>query len=421
MRKKTVPLDPIHYPENDIGRPTASLPGFSCAIFDVGQGNCTVIRHEDCILIVDAGSKGLKPIIVEDDEEINIEGVIKVIARYINVIAVKQITIIISHLDSDHYNYLPILVELLYCRNKIIYFHHRSKPDAENPLAKTTKQFTEKFGQLITLEYLKGEEALHWNGRKKSRSELKKDSKPFEPIYINNIKNIDNGSNDVNRNSLVVTVTYNGQSILLPGDAHYETIKSDCVLYPKDKHYLLYNCAHHGARTEKSHEIINLITFDTIIFSAKVSKHGHPSIDAFKAAVDRPKVLTPFPWHGVIFDGTLTEDEYKADKLIAARRVYKRGKRTFTVIITQYPIFANEVNSTLIYYAWPDLKTWMLQSWSYGQSYLRPRLKWRVVDKLHVEHLANDIEKWELGGNGFVDSDIKEKAVLVTKDEERKN
>ena len=81
-----------------------SLLSMEMKIFNVGQGNCTVVKdsHYDTLL-VDAGSSSLP---VDSPTQKILQNIIAYTSS-----EGKPVTIVVSHGDKDHYSWIPTIIQ----------------------------------------------------------------------------------------------------------------------------------------------------------------------------------------------------------------------------------------------------------------------------------------------------------------------
>ena len=91
-----------------------------------------------------------------------------------------------------------------------------------------------------------------------------------------------------NAMSTVLLIEYNGNKILLAGDAEYEQVKDALKEYPDIKHVQLFKIGHHGSKTslqneEQTENIFDTIKVDYAVISVGRNSYGHPSVETLQA------------------------------------------------------------------------------------------------------------------------------------------
>lgn len=100
---------------------------------------------------------------------------------------------------------------------------------------------------------------------------------PLEELQNEKISNLNNSS-------IINRITYNGESIMLTGDAEYEEESSMFDYYSDDLEKLkagLYKVGHHGSKTASSYEFLNAMQAEIGLISCGVDNqfyHPHPSL-----------------------------------------------------------------------------------------------------------------------------------------------
>jgi len=109
-------------------------------------------------------------------------------------------------------------------------------------------------------------------GFKKSENEINIEAlwpkKSYKNVKIDNFNNT----------SLVLKITYDGFSVILPGDIE-ETVESSLAVYGQQLKTDVLKIPHHGSANAANVDFINLVHPETAIFSVgENNKFGHPAI-----------------------------------------------------------------------------------------------------------------------------------------------
>lgn len=233
------------------------------AFFNVGQGNCTVIKAPDdnTVWIVDIGSNH-NPLNIFDKKVFSRVAISKAILNWIGKELNKyDLKIVLSHPDDDHCNIINAL-SLYFPKNQI-----------ENKMKEAQFKSVELFisdkyeiGKYTKVDLEKYLKTVH---------EQKKIS--FEGMLVE-IFSPNEVHSENNENSLVVKISYGRHSVLLTGDATEKTYKN---IQKKQnlKDVSILQASHHGSKTDGSNsdELINLVNPSYVVFSApKYSQFRHP-------------------------------------------------------------------------------------------------------------------------------------------------
>ena len=370
------------------------------AFFNVGQGNCTVIKSPDKehILIVDAGSTkdpedffNVKKMIFSVDKSNMVTSISKWIGN-----DSYQAHFIISHFDEDHYNIIS---------NIINNFKDDKETSNSSKLKKSSRKLPQKFrpslnaffesknikGKFDNIQfYVSQEISKHFNGKKRKEPEGSKESRKTAKIApnlsflkkgsINNIEsiisreeqitiggmNIDflNNPNGIeNKHSAIVKVSYAGRSVLLTGDAEKSTI-GNIIDKKKIKNIDILQAPHHGADTEGSNDqaFIELTNPKSVVFSAhRYSQYDHPKHDVVKrycTHLSKDASLLKFPHF--MYDNNFVKEfndrsEYIFDKknrsLFNPTVSYKSKIKSgyYSIYQTKFPIFMTGSHGTIIF------------------------------------------------------------------------
>ncbi len=225
------------------------IDSFVC-FFNVGQGEMSLVKAKENIVIVDIGS-------------LNTTLAYNTISNYFKMKNISYVdAIILSHMHSDHINGLENFVKE-YTAKKIIY----AKPFC------------------ITNEYLKFLEIV--DKYNLNIVEVRSGDKlNIGEIYVE-ILNPDSNEiiskdyeNNINANSLVCKISFKDKDILYMADATKETEAVLIEKYAKDKKVFndieILKVGHHGSKTSTSEEYIKLIKPEYAVMSAKKRYYNHP-------------------------------------------------------------------------------------------------------------------------------------------------
>lgn len=265
------------------------------AFFNVGQGNCTVIKAPDQynLWIIDAGSTQ-NPQNITNNIFYNRKDLATQISTWIGDFSKYSLHLVLSHPDQDHYNIINNILETtvkFYSANKI-----KPKVDSNFVFNNVNLYLSQCF-----------DDPKKYGFSKKSNIDTLISKKVFcvirdldkitqnemSVLFLNNPKKImgdedeededeevnkKEGQKNKNHNSLVIRVSYGIWSILLTGDATEKTFES---INPNDlKNITILQASHHGAVTDGSNSqgFINLTQPSYVILSApQYSSYDHPN------------------------------------------------------------------------------------------------------------------------------------------------
>lgn len=281
---------------------TEKHDGIQVAFFNVGQGNCTVIKDPNGqdVWIIDGGSRQ-KPcnIIYDLSTEYDVRNLALLVSKWIGKPEKLDLHIVFSHPDQDHYNLIPSLrTSLLNKYEKdqsqihITYHINGWYELADFGFKKIKLTKDEKVQEV---EWGKNKEVCYktvdykWENNQLKKTEnasptkeakFSNDGIEIRFINGNTIKSTSETSQTTNSNSLLVKITYKNRSVLLTGDANlktFEKIKENNIIIGEID---ILQVSHHGAQTEGSHSIGFLKETQPrfIIFSAPLySSYDHPN------------------------------------------------------------------------------------------------------------------------------------------------
>lgn len=194
--------------------------------FNVGQGNCTVLGFKELekntprrVLLVDAGSKEYDKERAGCDAPQQKKNIAKKIDAFFSEREKNFLTVVLSHGDEDHYNWVPDIIKNLSKKDVEINFicggeaEHYGNLFVDKKTNKTTKN-------AIFKSYMDEKKV---NFSKYFENDFPKiDFLPGTCKILAAIKN----SDDKNDLSIVLKIKYAGKSLLLTGDATDKTINS---------------------------------------------------------------------------------------------------------------------------------------------------------------------------------------------------
>ena len=241
--------------------------------YNVGQGNFTMIELDDNVIIVDAGHGGNifnhdpSGVLLANDElsgfKINLtvknDYMTRKKLKNASLLKSKNLIVILSHDDRDHYNLMEYWFKLNF-KNKKLYYRE------DQSVKKTIEdQFSDYNIQKHPL----------------SKTETLKFGEHVIKLIIGNP--IGGKSND---KSIIVVLKYKNGSetikIVIPGDATEKTYTSIQSENREIKEADILLASHHGADTEGSNstQIINKLNPSVVVFSAALfSQYYHPKTD----------------------------------------------------------------------------------------------------------------------------------------------
>ncbi len=219
------------------------------SFFNVGQGELSLIKSKDNMVIVDIGS--MKSTLAYN----SINGYFK----HKNVKGVGAI--ILSHMHTDHINGLENFVKQ-YKIGKIIY----AKPFNETEEYANFLRIVEE-NNLEIVEVKEGDKFLF--GDMQIQILLPSDKKILSK----------EDKEGLNTNSLVCKISVKDKDVIYMGDATYETEK---MLLEKYNGTDLFNnieilkVGHHGSKTSTSQEYVEKVLPKYAVISSKEKYYGHP-------------------------------------------------------------------------------------------------------------------------------------------------
>lgn len=201
-------------------------------IVDVGQGMFSILSYKDINLIFDCGSTSNKNLG-------KYTAVPYLIKKGIN----RVDGIFISHWDTDHYSAINDIINSSNINVKKV-FSSRYKENIDCDISIINKNTYSNIKDSLNLEILWPEKTFTYD--------------------------------DINNTSLVILISFNGNSILIPGDIE-EFAETMIVqdLTPVD----ILVVPHHGSKTSSSEEFVSSCIPKIAVMSYGKNNYGIPSID----------------------------------------------------------------------------------------------------------------------------------------------
>ncbi|AIK97285.1 ComEC/Rec2 family competence protein [Candidatus Odyssella acanthamoebae] len=240
-------------------------------VFAVGAGNCILAHKNTEAVLVDCGTTGS-----EDHPQKK-----EIIEEIQNIIANKQVQVILTHNHKDHYSWIPniftsttSLPQTLIMANSL----NEKTPQVLHSLINKMQQQNKE--QVIILQNPAKIESIN--------------EKIFDWIKaITGAAAHSQSSKNPNADSIILKVKDKGSqcSVLLPGDATKETFNSLESEEALDTTILV--APHHGSATEGSNTLPWIKATDphTLIISAG-KKYGHPVFKIIKNYIQNSSLTT---------------------------------------------------------------------------------------------------------------------------------
>ena len=228
-------------------------------------------------------------------------------------------TIVISHPDQDHYNWLPKvikekdkvdfiifaglpshykalrpwIIQRLDAKSQIFFPAVQAEPiapaDPNNPLAEVmAKENQEQFAPQQAYNNA-GDAAGFGEAFRFKNPDLQIALLSVNPLHVTEhggVMRLADDEADDNKDSLILKITYHDHSVLLTGDATQATFRRIKNNYRHNLEFLkstVLLAAHHGADSHGSNaqDWINLIQPEVVLISTGL-KHGHPQLGAYE-------------------------------------------------------------------------------------------------------------------------------------------
>lgn len=227
-------------------------PDLRVTILDVGQGNASLIEIPGSrTVLIDGG--GFTSNTTFDVGKL-------IVGPYLWDNKIRTIdTVILTHPDADHLNGLLFILENFRIR-RVISTH----------ITAESEQY-QRFTEIIARKRIPHPDFKSVDSREVMNGVV------FDILYPPVIRKTVFGSGKSNNGSIVMKVTYNGVSLLFPGDieASAETELLSAAARRLDADILL--SPHHGSRTSSTTAFLDAVDPDTVIISARKSRFGPPS------------------------------------------------------------------------------------------------------------------------------------------------
>lgn len=283
--------------------------GMQVKIFNVGQGSCAVVTYPgQPSLLVDAGSSQLP---AEGKDQ-----AIAQIAYHINTHSQHGLCIILSHPNTDHYNWLPNILAKISNRipRNLTYGGRR-------PGYKNFTQILQYINQIHDSSTLT-QTALHL------------------PTYCSILHQGIIDSNNDNDQSIIVNVEDNNFRVILPGDAGEKTLRQ--MRFPPQNKKTYFVASHHGASNDGTNSYAALQALSpaaVIISSGMHAGHHHPTSTAL--ANFTRTTFANHPHHGLLAQSPKNLFGDSSSSVIAN---YTGG---FSLYRTSHPVFTTNNASTI--------------------------------------------------------------------------
>jgi beta-lactamase superfamily II metal-dependent hydrolase len=265
--------------------------------YNIGQGNATIITcPKQKTMLVDAGSSSA-PL---DDDKCT-QAITSMVKNIIAKSPTKELFVVASHADKDHINKISqVCQQLLQKKFTLSFLLGGSKANYEKTVpGKQLLGFIDTNSKKCSLKF-----AADVTGTGTQRF---KEFKKIVPSYCTVLSALID-QKDGNDNSLVLKVSDENLSALLPGDATGEA--TDEILADITRRYLMkadgFEVSHHGADTHNctSLKLLLAVNPKNIFISAGLYKgYNHPRFDVIKTIVEFCiiKKLTDAPHHMITY------------------------------------------------------------------------------------------------------------------------
>ena len=243
---------------------TASPSRLNITVFDVGQGNCTLVGDPNKTvlpLLIDCGSNSFEGYRGKKEKEKKIEQIMKMLEQYSS--SENKFTIVVSHPDKDHYNWLidPCKNNEPPLRPAIIYLGGEEKHYSGKMVNFLDK--LKKCGTKLIFLTEKGSTTAIRIIDKTDNNDISLQILPA--LQINNVQK------ESNSGSLVIRAQCRDKSCLIMGDATKKTVEHIIKSLKKEslKADILLT-SHHGAEAEgcNSDVLIKAVQPHCIVFSS---------------------------------------------------------------------------------------------------------------------------------------------------------
>ena len=210
--------------------------------FNIGQGNMSLIKDGNSVVIFDIGS--------------STNDVSAVLTSFLKAYNIKKIDyIFLSHMHQDHINGLYNLKDELLNR----------KIEIGSVCANSIDKEMMDFLKELNINYIE----LKKNDKLKIGNIV---AEILSPEYENEI----NSKDILNANSMVTSFNINGKKILYMGDATKET-EEKMVINSGKSDYFILQVGHHGSSTSTSKNFLQKFSFKYAVISSKKKVYNHPA------------------------------------------------------------------------------------------------------------------------------------------------
>lgn len=308
-------------------------------VFDVGQGNCTYVKHPtEAHMLIDAGSAKLPAYNTGSTQTVK-NKIIKHIVVHILQAKPPKVTIVISHAHADHYGWIPTIAnKLLENRVPITLLLGGTESDYKTDAYKALNELKAKVGGTCVSDY------------------------PHNPLY--EIKKclpsychveaacVDGPAHNPNCRSIVVTID---NFLIVPGDATGHTTEGMThTKKPVVSHGMAsvprgIIVAHHGSATEKSNDKKFLasasLSFALISCGDRYNLPEGPVIETIIETLENKKAVAPHMLTYCQESTALNTDRF---------RPYLRYANGYTTAVTDYAIYSTQDMRDILISTQPD-------------------------------------------------------------------
>lgn len=350
------------------------------AFFNVGQGNCTVVKapNKQDIFIVDAGTSKLPQNIVLGNTSEGLEDVVLTnsIKQWIlnNGKESYNVRFLLSHPDKDHQSLIAGLCSSLQEEKCICSY-------LKHPVQDFNKQIESQLQKIFSTIKIEDLSNPIYN---KNGFSLSLFNKKF-PVQIT-------GSNDKNANSLVIFLQFSKHGMFLTGDATEETLffkegekrveranwsEFESIRKSGRLQNIVFQPCHHGSYTDEANSqklIDKIMPHITVFSSPRYSQYRHPSyqvVERIASNYQKRQIQTLISrekdplYHFYFLDKTIDSSEidneenkfnHEGGGLFKPRILYRnfplentREDGLYSAHLTNYPIFHTGSHGTLIF------------------------------------------------------------------------
>jgi beta-lactamase superfamily II metal-dependent hydrolase len=287
--------------------------------YNTGQGNCVCVScPQNTSLLIDCGSSehnhnnrsGLHgPPYIE---------IARIKEQIINLSQIKPITIIISHLDKDHYNWLykifyedqekQLIEKIIIIGHESFCEEHREARGDKGKLVRWIDSML-ALGKPVTFHNNYNDPALQERlpqcGKGIQKEDLNPTALTSNVCHQENLVNIPEcGQNEItNANSLVLKLNHEECQVILPGDA-LDVTTNDMMNRGLPLNATILLTSHHGsaAHGANSERWINSVRPKIALFSSgKYPSYNHPSSIIANRLAIIPQLFTNLASHDLSY------------------------------------------------------------------------------------------------------------------------